>query len=405
VIVLTRMNLKKDFPVFKDNNLVYLDTAASSLTPKCVIDAVSEYYLKYPVNVHRGVYRLSFEATRKYEAARENIAQFINARFEEIIFTRGASSALNLVALSYGMKHINAGDEIIVSELEHHSSVLPWQNVANQKGAVLKYVPLDQEGRITVENFKQVLSNKTKVVALTHVSNVMGYVTPLESIIKLAHEKGAIVTVDAAQSAPHMALDVKVLDADFLSFSGHKMLGPTGVGVLYGKYELFESMDPLEYGGDMIDEVNKTHSTYKNPPYKFETGTPPIAEVIGLSEAINYLKAIGFDAIHSHETELTKQAIEGLKAIEGIEVYNPTTDTGIITFNLTGVHPHDAVSYFDEDNIALRAGHHCAQLLMKYLDVAATLRASFYLYNTTEDVQRFIKNVKAAREFFTEVGF
>ncbi len=399
------LNLKKDFPVLKDSNLVYLDTAASSLTPSTVIDAVDTYYARYPVNVHRGVYRLSFEATQAYEDARETIAKFINASFEEVVFTRGASSALNLVALSYGMTHIKEGDEIIVSELEHHSSVLPWQNVARKKNAKLVYVPLDKDGRITVENFKKVLSERTKVVALTHVSNVMGYITPIQDIISIAHKHAIIVIVDGAQSAPHVPLDVKKLDADFLAFSGHKMLGPTGIGVLYGKRQLLEAMEPLEYGGDMIDEVHKDNSTYKASPYKFETGTPPIAQAIGMRPAIEYLQTIGFDQIETHERFLTEKAVQGLRAIDGVTIYNPTTETGIINFNLDGVHPHDAVSFFDEDNIALRAGHHCAQLLMKYLDVAATLRATFYLYNTDEDVERFIHSVKAARKFFTDVGF
>jgi len=399
------LNLKKDFPVLKDSDLVYLDTAASSLTPSTVIDAVDTYYARYPVNVHRGVYRLSFEATKAYEDARETIARFINASFEEVVFTRGASSALNLVALSYGMTHIEEGDEIIVSELEHHSSVLPWQNVARKKNAKLVYVPLDKDGRITVDNFTKVLSERTKVVALTHVSNVMGYITPIHDIISIAHTQDITVIVDAAQSAPHVPLDVKALDADFLAFSGHKMLGPTGIGVLYGKRHILEAMEPLEYGGDMVNEVHKDSSTYKASPYKFETGTPPIAQAIGMRPAIEYLQTIGFDQIETHERSLTEKAVQGLRAIEGVTIYNPTTETGIINFNLDGVHPHDAVSFFDEDNIALRAGHHCAQLLMKYLDVAATLRATLYLYNTDEDVERFIKSVKAARKFFTDVGF
>lgn len=399
------LNLKNAFTLFKDNDLVYLDSAASSLTPTKVTDLLNWYYETHSVNVHRGVYQLSYEATKRYEEAREKLATFINAEFENIVFTKGASSALNLVALSYGNQIIQAGDEIIVSELEHHSSVLPWQKVANDKGATLKYVPLDNEGRITVDNFKSVLSDKTKVVALTHISNVMGYITPIKSISKLAHQNGAIVILDAAQSAAHIRLDVQDLDVDFLAFSGHKMLGPTGIGILYGKASYLEKMAPLEYGGDMIDEVTKETSTYKDAPYKFETGTPPIASAIAMSAAVDFIESIGFDEILAHESTLLNHALEELNKIEGITIYNKTAETAIINFNLDNVHPHDVVSFFDEDNIALRAGHHCAQLVMKYLNVNATLRASFYVYNDLEDVNRFVESVKNARKFFTDVGF
>ncbi len=398
-------SFKKDFPALRNTDLVYLDTAASSLTPTSVIKQMNEYYEHYPVNVHRGVYKLSFRATEMYEAARNTIAEFIGATFEETVFTRGASSALNLVASAYGLTNLKEGDEIIVSELEHHSHILPWQNVAKKTGAKLIYVPLTPAGRITVDNFKHVLSDKTKMVVLTHVSNVMGYETPIENIITLAHAQGAIVSVDAAQSVPHKPVDVKKMDCDFLAFSGHKMCGPTGIGVLYGKKHLLDDLEPIEFGGDMNDNVEKYDAHFKDTPYKFETGTPPIAEAIGLAAAIKYLRSIGFETIYAHENHLKEKALDALEKLEGITVYNPGTDTGIITFNLDGVHPHDAVSFFDEDNIAMRAGHHCAQLVMRFLDVPATLRASFYLYNDEADVNRFIENVKAARAFFTEVGF
>ncbi|MCF7927296.1 MAG: SufS family cysteine desulfurase [Candidatus Izimaplasma sp.] len=397
--------IKKDFPILKDKTLVYLDTSASSLKPNNVIDKINEYYKEYGVNVHRGVYNLSYVATSKYEKAREKIASFINAEFEEIVFTRGASSALNLVASSYGLTNLSADDEIIVSELEHHSSVLPWQNVSKITGAKLVYVPLNKAGRITVENFKKVLTIHTKVVALTYISNVMGYITPIKEIIKLAHEKGAIVCVDAAQAAPHKTIDVKEIDCDFLAFSGHKMCGPTGIGVLYGKPDLLAQMPPIEFGGDMIDTVEKEHATWKDSPYKFETGTPPIAEAIGLGAAVDYLDNIGLKTITDHEKKLSAYTIDKMKEIEDIEIYNPNTDTGIITFNIKGVHPHDAITYFDGDNISMRAGHHCAQLLIKWLKVPATLRISFYLYNTVEDADKFIKSLKNARDFFKEVGF
>ena len=396
---------RKDFPILEDQTLVYLDTAASSLKPHQVINKQKEYYEKYGVNVHRGVYNLSFVATAEYEESRKRVAEFINAEFKEIVFTRGASSALNLVASSYGLNNLTSEDEILVSELEHHSQVLPWQNVANITKAKLVYIPLDEEGRITVENYRKVLSDKTKVVAINYVSNVMGYVAPLKEIIELAHEKGAVVSVDAAQAAPHMKIDVRELDADFLAFSGHKMLGPTGIGVLYGKYDLLQAMPPIEFGGDMNDNVNKFDASWKDAPYKFETGTPPIAEALGLGEAIKYLENVGLDNIKKYEKELKDYTVNKLKEIDDIVIYNETSETGIISFNIDGVHPHDAITYFDGDNICMRAGHHCAQLVIKWLGVLATLRASFYIYNTYEECDKFVETCKLARDFFKSVGF
>ncbi len=396
---------KSEFPVLDDISLVYLDSAASSLKPLNVIETMDEYYKKYGVNVHRGVYNLSYVATERYEKSREVISSFIGAKSNEIVFTRGASSALNLVAQSFGLNNLTKDDEIIVSELEHHSHLLPWQNVSKITGAKLVYVPLNKESRITVENFKKVLTNKTKVVALTLTSNVLGYITPIKEIIALAHQKGAVVSVDAAQAAPHMKIDVKDLDCDFLAFSGHKMLGPTGIGVLYGKHELLKKMPPVEFGGDMNDNVEKYSATWKDSPHKFETGTPPIAEAIGLMASVEYLEKIGLDKIHNHETELAKYVINKIKDIDGLEIYNKNTDTGIISFNLKGVHPHDAITFFDQENICMRAGHHCAQLVIKHLNVPATLRASFYLYNDQNDCDRLIDSIKKARKFFTEMGF
>ena len=392
---------KNDFPVYqKHPNLVYLDSAASSLKCKAVIDKLDQYYNELGVNVHRGVYALSYEATDMYEEARETIAKFINAKFEEIVFTRGCSSSLNLVALSYGMENVNPGDEVIVTELEHHSNLIPWQNVCKKKGATLKYVPLTEDGRITVENFKKVISNKTKIVAMNHVSNVMGYVAPIKEIIKIAHEYGAVVSVDGAQAIPHMKVDVKDLDCDFYSFSGHKMCGPTGVGVLYGKYELLNSLEPIEFGGEMIDIVGEVTSTWKDAPYKFETGTPIIAEAIALAEACKYLNSVGFDYIAKHEHELKELALKELLNIPEIEVYNPTCETGIITFNVKEVHPHDAASVFDQENVCIRAGHHCAQPITHFLGQMSTIRASFYFYNDEDDVERFVKACKEAVNFF-----
>lgn len=397
------LNLKKDFPVLENNpELIYLDSCASSLKPKVVIDKIDEYYNKYGVNVNRGVYSLSYHATTEYEESRDVVAKFINAKSKEVVFTRGASSALNLVATSYGLANINEGDEIIVSELEHHSNVLPWQNVAKVKKGVLKYVPLDSEGKITVDGFKKVLSPKTKVVALTYVSNVMGYITPIEEIIRLAHEVGAIVIVDGAQAVPHMKIDVKAIDADFLAFSAHKMLGPTGLGVLYGKYKLLQAMDPIEFGGDMNDNVDLFEAHFKDAPYKFETGTPPIAQVIAFKEAIKYLENIGFDKIIAHQDMLTKYMMEKITQIEGVKVYNPSATTGVVAFNIHDAHPHDVSTMFDEEHVALRAGHHCAQLITKWLEVPGTLRACVYIYNTLEDVDKFIEAVKKAAKYFEE---
>ena len=397
------IKIKKDFPVLnKNENLHYLDSGASSLKPKCVIDKIDYYYNNLSCNVHRGVYKLSYEATDMYESARKTIAQFINAKEEEIVFTRGASAALNLVASSYGMTFLNEGDEIITSELEHHSNFMPWLNVCNVKKCKLKFVELDKEGRITVENFKKALTDKTKLVALTHVSNVLGYITPIKEIIDICHERGIIVSVDAAQSAPHMKIDVKALDCDFLSFSGHKMCGPSGIGVLYGKFELLEKMPPIEFGGDMADMVYKDSMTYKISPFKFETGTPIIDGAIGLAEACKYLDSIGMDEIAAHDAALARLAVEELSKIEGVTVYNKTVETGVVTFNIEGVHPHDAASIYDEENVCIRAGHHCAQLVTRFLNQISTTRASFYLYNTEEDVYALAKAVRKARDFFNQ---
>ena len=401
--MLDTKSIKKDFPVLINNpHLTYLDSAASSLKPTCVINKIREYYEEYGVNVHRGVYNLSYKATDEYEETRSVVAKFINASCEEIVFTKGATASLNIIAASYGVDNINEGDEIIVNELEHHSSIMPWQEIAKKKKAKLVFIPLDAEGRITVQNFKGVLTDKTKIVALTYVSNVMGYITPVEEIIQLAHSVGAKVIIDAAQAAPHIKLDVKKLDADFLAFSAHKMLGPSGLGVLYGKKQLLNKMQPVEFGGDMNDYVEKYDSTFKDAPYKFEAGTPLISEVIAFKEAIFYLEKIGMDNVHKHEQNLLKKAMEELIKIEGITVYNKTTETGVISFNINGIHPHDASTIFDQNEVAVRAGHHCAQLITSWLGCVGTLRASFYIYNDESDVEKFIETVKQAAEYFKE---
>ena len=397
------LDVKKDFPVLVNNpNLSYLDTGATALKPYQVIEKLNEYYTKYGVNVNRGVYKLSYQATLEYEETRTLTAKFLNAREKEIVFTKGASNALNMVALGFGMNYINEGDEIISSELEHHSSVLPWVNVAKKKNATIKYIPLDSTGRITLQGFLQVLSEKTKVIALTYVSNVMGYITPIKEIIKIAHERGIIVVVDAAQAVPHMKIDVKELDCDFLAFSAHKMMGPTGFGILYGKYKYLKQMEPIEYGGDMIDTVEKYENEAKDAPFKFEAGTPPIAEAIAFKEAIKYIEKVGYENIHAHEQELLKYAKEKLKDIKGIKIYNPDAETGIISFNVEKAHPHDVATIFDEHEVCLRAGHHCAQLITKWLECIGTLRACIYIYNDYQDIDKFVEAVKVAVKYFEE---
>ncbi len=394
-------NYKLDFQLFKDNpNLVYLDSAASSLKPDVVVDAINNYNSKIGVNVHRGVYNLSYQATDLYEEARKKVAKFINSKFSEVVFTRGCSSALNLVCSSYGESNIKENDEIIVSELEHHSNLIPWQKLCERKKAKLVYVELTTDGRITVENFKKVLNTNTKIVALNHVSNVMGYETPIKEIIDLSHEVNAVVVVDGAQAVPHMSVDVKALDCDFYAFSGHKMCGPTGIGVLYGKYKLLNNMEPIEFGGDMADIVTTTSTTYKDAPYRFEAGTPLISGAIGLGEACSYLSSIGLDNIKKHEVELANLCLKQLTMLDGVTVYNNNSNSGIITFNIDNVHPHDAASVFDKNNVCLRAGHHCAQPITTFLKQLSTLRISFYFYNDKKDVEVFINSVKEVVDFF-----
>ncbi len=397
------LNVKNDFPVLVNNpNLSYLDTGATALKPYQVINKLDEYYKEYGVNVNRGVYKLSYQATLEYEETRTLTAKFLNAREKEIVFTKGATNALNMVALGFGMNYINEGDEIITSELEHHSNVLPWVNVAKKKNATIKYIPLDSTGRITIEGFLQVLSEKTKVIALTYISNVMGYITPIKEIIKIAHERGIIVVVDAAQAVPHLKIDVKELDCDFLAFSAHKMMGPTGFGILYGKYKYLKQMEPVEYGGDMIDTVDKYENEAKDAPFKFEAGTPAIAEAIAFKEAIKYIESIGYENIQAHEQELLRYAKEKLKDIEGITIYNKDTETGIISFNVNKAHPHDVATIFDEHQVCLRAGHHCAQLITKWLECIGTLRACVYIYNDYQDIDKFVLAVKEAVKYFEE---
>lgn len=393
-------SIREAFPIYqKQPKLTYLDSAASSLKVKSVIESVDYYYLSLGVNVHRGAYDLAYEATELYEKAREKVAHFIGAKVEEVIFTRGTTSSLNMIAHAY-RDILKPGDEIITSELEHHSSLLPWQITAKKTGATLTYIPLSKEGRITVDGFKEVLSDRTKVVAITHVSNVMGYLTPIEEITKLAHDKQAIVILDAAQSVPHMMVDVKTLDVDYLAFSGHKMFGPSGVGVLYGKEDLLNQLEPFEYGGEMADQVFKEDATWKNAPLRFEAGTPVISGAIGLGAAIDYIESIGLEVIKTHTHQLHQYTLEKLKKVKGITIYNPSADNPVIAFNIEGVHPHDVATMLDQYHVNVRAGHHCAQLVTKFLGVNSTLRASFHIYNDLNDCDALISSLIAAKDFF-----
>ena len=406
--MLDTAKIREDFKILTESMngkpLVYLDSAATALKPKSVLEAMEKYYTLTSANVHRGVYKISNDATELYEDARKTIAKFINANSErEIVFTKGATSALNLVAMSYGLHNLKPGDEILTTELEHHSSFLPWQNVAKVTGATLKFIPLTEEGRITVDNFSSVLTCNTKVVALNHVSNVMGFISPIKEICELAHLQNALVVVDAAQSAPHLEIDVQDLGCDFLAFTGHKLYGPTGIGVLYGKFDLLSTMEPAEFGGEMIDIVEKDESTFKDAPFRFEAGTPPIAGAIGLAAAIDYLRNLGWESVRQHELDLCNYALEQMSKIAGMKIFNLTTDIGIISFNVDMVHPHDMATVYDVNGVCVRAGHHCAQPLMKWLKQPATLRATFSIYNTKEDVDTLIRATLEGKETFGDV--
>ncbi|GAB0232469.1 cysteine desulfurase [Staphylococcus pseudintermedius] len=411
VVADTKLNVEaiiKDFPILEQQvngkRLAYLDSTATSQKPKQVIDALSDYYERYNSNVHRGVHTLGSLATDGYEGARETVRRFIHAKyFEEIIFTRGTTAAINMIAHSYGDANVGEGDEIVVTQMEHHANLVPWQQLAKRQGATLKFIPMAEDGTITLEAVRETVSERTKIVAIAHVSNVLGTINDIKAIAEIAHEHGAIISVDGAQSVPHMKVDVQDLNVDFYSFSGHKMLGPTGIGVLYGKREHLNQMEPTEFGGDMIDFVDLYDSTWTDLPTKFEAGTPLIAQAIGLQAAIEYIESIGFDAIHEHEQALTTYAYEQMSQIEGIDIYGPSKDkrAGIITFNLKDVHPHDVATALDTEGVAVRAGHHCAQPLMKWLNVSSTARASFYIYNTKEDIDQLVEGLKQTKEFFS----
>lgn len=394
---------RDDFPLLKEegkNGLVYLDNGATTQKPQRVLDKVMEYYVKENANPHRGLYDLSVKATKSYEEAREEVRKFINSRSEkEIIFTRNTTESINMLAMTYGRQMIQEGDEIVVSILEHHSNLVPWQILAKEKKAVLKFLYLDKDYHIPKEEIENKITDKTKIVAITHVSNALGIKTPVSEIVEKAHRVGAIVVLDAAQSIPHMKIDVQAMDVDFLAFSGHKMLAPMGIGVLYGKEKLLERMPPFLTGGEMIEYVGEQDTTYAPLPLRFEAGTPNVGGAVGLMEAIRYINSIGYEEIERIDKELMKYAYEKMKENPHIVMYgNPLENqTGIISFNVMDIHPHDTASILDGDNIAIRAGHHCAQPLMKHLRIPATCRASFYIYNTKEDIDALVESLSKVR--------
>lgn len=400
--------IRQDFPILfqevNDEPLVYLDNAATTQKPKQVLATMTHYYSANNANVHRGVHTLAERATHDYETAREKVRRFLNAQeTAEILFTRGTTTSLNWVAQSYGDAFVKAGDEIVISYMEHHSNIIPWQQLAKRTGATLKYIELTEEGFLDLEHATSIITEKTKIVSVAHASNVLGVINPIQELATIVHEKGGILVVDGAQSAPHIKIDVQSLDCDFFAFSGHKMCATTGTGVLYGKRKWLEQMEPVEFGGEMIDFVGLQDSTWKELPWKFEAGTPNIAGVIALGAAIDYLESIGLAGIHQYEEELVGYVLPKLQAIEGLTIYGPKDPahrTGVISFNLENLHPHDVATALDMEGVAVRAGHHCAQPLLKYLGVAATARASFYMYNTKADADRFVQAILATKEFF-----
>ena len=399
--------IRADFPVLNqivnDEPLIYLDNAATTQKPKAVLDVLNHYYLQDNANVHRGVHTLAERATAEFEAARKKVQQFIHANSnKEIIFTKGTTDSLNIVAQSYG-EFIQPGDEIVISKMEHHANLIPWQQLAKRKQAVLRYIPLTADGHLDVQAAKTIINEKTAIVALAQVSNVLGTVNPVKEIAQLAHQHQAIMVVDGAQAVAHMPVDVQDLDCDFYCFSGHKMCGPTGIGVLYGKQALLEKMEPVAFGGEMIDFVDLYESTWTELPWKFEAGTPNIAGAIGLGAAIDYLEKIGMQTIHEYEQAIVAELLPKLQQIEGLTIYgpqNPTEHTAVIAFNLDHLHPHDVASALDMQGIAVRAGHHCAQPLIKELGCFATARASFYFYNTKEEADQLVAAILATKEFF-----
>jgi len=408
--------IKADFPILKrqirgNNRLIYLDSGATSQKPNSVLDAERDFYVNHNAAVHRGAHQLAEEATELYEGAREKVATFIGAQVDEVIFTKSATESINAIAYSLGNStpgskfHIKAGDRIVVSEMEHHANLIPWQELARRTGAELVWFKVTEEGRLDLSDIDELITSRTKVVALTHQSNVLGTINPLDEITKKAHEVGALFVLDACQSVPHYRVDVKTLNVDFLAFSGHKMLGPTGVGILWGKKELLDEMPPFLTGGSMIETVTMESATYLDAPKRFEAGVPNMAQAVGLGAAVDYLNRVGLDAIHAHEVALTQKALEGLQTIQGLSVIGPKDlemRGGVVSFAVEGIHPHDLGQALDQYGIAVRTGHHCAWPLMRRFKTVATTRASFYLYNGFDDITALVDGVERARKYFAE---
>jgi len=402
--------LRSQFPLLgrteQGKRLCYLDSAATSQKPQAVLDAVRRYYVEDNANVYRGVYALAARATQDYEDARAEVAALVGARPEEIVFTRGTTESLNMVAHSYGDLVLGPGTNVVTSPTEHHSNLLPWQQAAIRRGAELRYVEPGSEGEVTPAAVAAVVDERTRVVALAHVSNVLGTVTDIAAVAEVAHQAGAVLVVDGAQSVPHMPVDVRTLGLDFLAFSGHKMCGPTGIGALWGRAELLGRMPPVYYGGEMIEEVTLTSATFKEAPWRFEGGTPNIAGAVGMGAAARFLQDVGLAEIERHDAELANLAADGLRRIEGVRVYGPQGPrlSAVVTFNIDGVHAHDVATALDADGVCVRAGHHCCQPLMRRLGAGSTARASFYLYNDVDDVHQLLDAVAAAKEFFRRVA-
>lgn len=400
--------IRKDFPLLErrvnGRKLVYLDSAATTQKPKIVLDALEAYYSQTNANVHRGLHTLAEEATAAYEATRDKVAAFIGGvRREEIIFTRNATESINIVASSWGADNIKPGDRIVITQMEHHANLIPWLMLAKRNGADLQYIPINADGYLDLSHINEIINSKTRVVALTHMSNVLGTINPVEEIIALAHKVGAIALIDGAQSVPHLPVDVKAMDADFLAFSAHKMLGPTGIGILYGKEELLRKMEPVTFGGEMISRVTFSDVTWAELPWKFEAGTPNIADAVAFSPALDYLSQIGMKAVRRHEKELTGYTLERLSGIDSLKIYGPRNVEhrgGAVSFTDRDIHPHDLAQFLDSQGIAVRAGHHCAQPLARLLGVGSTARASFYIYNTKDEIDQLFDALKEARRYF-----
>ena len=397
-------NIRNDFPAFrsKEKNFIYLDSASTSQKPQSVIDSVSSYYSSYAANIHRALYEIGEKATDKYENVRDKVKQFMNVPdSHSVIFSRSTTESINLIAYAWGTKNLSQDDHILITEMEHHSNIVPWQLLASRSNAALDYISLKNDGMLELESFKKKISSKTKILSISHQSNVFGTVNPINEIIDEAKKVDAITVIDGAQAVPHMKVNIEDLGCDFYAFSGHKMLGPTGVGVLIGRKNILEEMDPFMGGGEMINTVNMDKSTWNDVPWKFEAGTPNIAQVIGLGAAIDYIEKIGIENIHQYEQELLKYGLDILSQDENITLYgNPTTRGAVIPFNVKNIHPHDLAKFLDTDGICIRAGHHCAQPIMNKLKITATARASFYIYNTRNDIEKLVEGIKKTADIF-----